>query len=418
MDRVFKCDIEMYSSLSKYFLITMLIIATITCIQTSSGLNQTEESPVFYFYIYGSYGCPHCRSMKDFLVENYGEQHVYFCSIDSEGENRTRFIELVEKGFINAIPTVFIIYNYTVSAVIIGEYKDRGFLNSFLKTNYDNKVPVYTLTANGVILYRYMVIKTSHQSFILKYLYWDKYLGNLDRENVYVDFELKPPEISFTNILLATLPALIIYGLLDSINPCVLIMYFTLVASAVSRRESIKPAVLFIAIIYTGYLLYALGLLFLATLIPGKILIGLAFIMGIYTIIRAGREKTPSFKCKWCEKISFINRFMGNKYVFVTILGLLSVIVLLPCTSGPLSGYIGLLRNYVDTLDTETLLTTIPIFLLYNILFILPLLVILILVYYMGKEKRLAQWFKENGAAVEFLIGVVLAMFSLILLLS
>lgn len=398
-------------------LLVMQLFTYYSIVNSIGDMSSEHNNTLYYFYIYGLYSCSHCRAMKETLIKNYGEEHVYFCSLDNEGENRTRFIELVNKGFPESVPLTFIVYNYTVSAVIIGEYSNIDFINNLLRTNRENKAPIYTVAATETILYKYLVIEGSHRDFILKYLYWEKYFEQVDRDSINIDFKLASPLVDSKTLLLATLPALIVYGLLDSINPCVIIMYFSLVASSLTGKKSIGPPILFLIIIYIGYLIFALGLLMLTKIIPGKLLILLAFIMGVYTIFRAGREKTPSFKCTWCEKISFVHKFMSNKYIFSLILALVSVIVLLPCTSGPLSGFIGLLRNYLED-PGEALFVAVPVFLLYNVLFILPLIIIFILMFFMGREKRIANWLKENGPVVEFLIGIVLAMFSLILLLS
>ncbi len=85
--------------------------------------------------------------------------------------------------------------------------------------------------------------------------------------------------------------------------------------------------------------------------------------------------------------------------------------MLLPCTAGPLAAFVGILHGYPWYIRLPSLL-------LYNIVFIIPLLLIFIGTYYLGKERRIAEWLKNNSDAVEFLVGFLLILIALVLLLS
>ncbi len=382
---------------------------------------EADDNVIYYFYIYGSPYCPHCHAMYEYLNKTYGSEHVYFCDVVNNDACAKLFNDFVEIKMTQWVPTIFVVYNDTVSAVIIGEYKDKEFLDKLLYTNTHNTVPVYGPGLSGMRIYGYLVINGSHKDFISKYLCMKPYCR---ASNIGADVEINYiPYEEATNVnnemvteyskpsIIEVLPALLVLGLLDSINPCTLSIYFSFVLTCIAGKRSVGPPILFIFVIYTGYLLLGYVLLIISSIVPPQVFIVLALIMGIYTIIRAGRSKMPSFKCEWCEKLGFINKVMGSKYLLALILSLFSVFVLLPCTAGPLAAFIGILHGYPWYIR-------IPSLLLYNLVFILPLILVFIASYYLGKEKRIAEWLRNNGDALEFIVGFLLTLIALGLLIA
>ena len=82
-------------------------------------------------------------------------------------------------------------------------------------------------------------------------------------------------------------------------------------------------------------------------------------------------------------------------------LGIFVVFVELPCTGAPYLAILGMLSqgNYASG---------IPLLLLYNFVFILPLFVIVGLVYFGYTSKRLEKWRKENRGLMRLGIGLFL----------
>ena len=399
---------EISNGINKVFLIVIVSLITLLVIAYTSTAVASDDDDNYYFYMYGSPYCPHCKALVEFLNKTYGPEHIYFCDVSNNDTCRLLFTEFVEIGMTEGVPTTFVVYDNTVSAVVVGEYRSKEFFDKLLRVNTDNKIPVYGAGAAGVRVYGYLVIEGSHEDFIAKYLCMKPYCKNPINATITIRFE-PYREVSYS--IIEVLPALLVLGLLDSINPCTLTLYFSFVASCLAGKKSIGPPILFIIVIYAGYLLLGYALLLISSIIPPQVFIGLALVMGIYTVIKAGRSKMPSFKCEWCEKLGIINRVMSSKYLLALVLSLFSVFVLLPCTAGPLAAFVGILHGYPWYIRLPSLL-------LYNIVFIIPLLLIFIGTYYLGKERRIAEWLKNNSDAVEFLVGFLLILIALVLLLS
>jgi len=394
-------------------LVFMSIIISFTHAQTLSN----SDSDNYYFYIYGTHDCPHCNAMEKFLVENFGREKVFFCDVEANTTCRNKFIELINMGLSGNVPTIFIVYDYNISAVIIGEYEKLEDINNLLKPNNSSKIPVYVVKESGLTgdsyleLYGYLELNTKHVYFIANYLCCDQYCSSLinanESSNVVPKFVLTKA-IGFFDILLS----LFVLALIDSINPCTLVLYFSFISMCLIERKTIGPPLVFLIIIYFGYLLFALLLFRIAVYVPAHLFIILAFIIGMYNIFSSGREKRSSvFKCSWCEKLSKISKLLQNKYMLALVLSTFSVVVLLPCTSGPLLLFISLLRNSSWEIFY-------PAILLYNVVFLSPMIILYVATIYLGREKKIALWLKNNSQVLEFLSGVLLLLVAFVLLIS
>ena len=62
----------------------------------------------------------------------------------------------------------------------------------------------------------------------------------------------------------------------------------------------------------------------------------------------------------------------------------------------------------ISRLNTGNYATAIPLLLLYNLVFILPLIIIIAIVYFGNKSKRLEKWRKENRGLMRLFIGLFL----------
>ncbi|MBI4143487.1 hypothetical protein HY487_01230, partial [Candidatus Woesearchaeota archaeon] len=82
-------------------------------------------------------------------------------------------------------------------------------------------------------------------------------------------------------------------------------------------------------------------------------------------------------------------------------LGIFVVFVELPCTGAPYLAILGMLSQGQYTQG-------VPLLLLYNLIFILPLFVIVGLVYFWHTSKTLEKWRKENRGLMRLGIGLFL----------
>jgi len=393
-------------------LYAVVVLSAILALLASASTHVIGED--YYFYIYGSGSCPHCQALKQFLTETYGSSRVYFCDLDVNATCRALFVDFVKIGLPGAVPTTFIVYKGTVSAVVIGEYKDREFFDKLLVVNKGSEVPVYVPGVSGPILLGYLTIEGRHEDFIAKYL-----SPSGPCTSVAVNISFHPPieqggsnpSTLLASSLVEVLPALLILGLLDSVNPCTMMLYFTFTVSCLSSRRSAGAPLLFLILIYIGYFALGYGLVLTTAVIPSRVFTVLALIMGIYTMVRAGRSRSSSLKCEVCEKLSGVSRLLSNPYFMAAVLAAFSLFVLLPCTAGPLVAFVSILAGRPP-------IVRIPALLLYNVVFIAPLAAIFVAVALLGREKSIASWLKKNSDVLEFLAGLALVIVALILLFT
>ncbi|MBR9702547.1 cytochrome c biogenesis protein CcdA [Candidatus Woesearchaeota archaeon] len=171
----------------------------------------------------------------------------------------------------------------------------------------------------------------------------------------------------------------------DAINPCafaVLIILMTTILARGKKKEALLSGLAFAASIYIMYFLMGIGL-FAALQSAGLtrtfmfVVAILALILGVLNIkdyFWYGKgilmEVPRSWRPKLKKLISSVTSVPGAFFI-----GLLVSFFLLPCTSGPYIIILGLLAN--TTTQAQGLLYL----LLYNLVFILPMIIITIAVY-------------------------------------
>ena len=203
-------------------------------------------------------------------------------------------------------------------------------------------------------------------------------------------------------------------ALADSINPCaiaVLLILLTSLMSTGNKKRALKSGLAFTLSIYIAYFLFGLGLLSviqfagLSNMIYNiigiiAIIIGLANIKdfiwygGGGFVMEIPRSWRPILK-------NFLNSITSPLGAFLA--GFVVCLFELPCTGGPYLFILGLLA------EKTTQLAAIPILLLYNIFFILPLLIITILLYY-GKSdiKTISTWKEKNIRSIHLITGLIM----------
>ncbi len=406
-------------------IIVIAIIGSITYSYTNTNNNSipisvnriqntgTNNNVVFYFYIYGDHECPHCHAMWRFLNKTYGSDHVFFCDLRS---NKTcvdklgKLYSLTHQEFLLYVPQTYIVYNCTVSALIIGEAEDKEFLESLFKTNTGNKIPVYM----GEEHIANIVVK-DQKEFLKEYVNYNnicfRNISTTTTTTTTTPSNSSGIEVIRNYSLTQVLPSLIFLALIDSVNPCTITLYFSFLLTLLSaKRKIIGPAILFLIVIFTGYYMIAFGFKLLSQYIPTTILLGIAIAVGLYNIIDAGRNYSKGIKCTWCEKIGVFDKVLKSPYIAAFILSLISVTVLLPCTSGPLLVFITMIKDY-------PLYLALPLLVIYNVIFISPLLIIFIASYMLGKQEKIANYIMNHAQIIEFIAGILIILIAFYLLL-
>ena len=213
---------------------------------------------------------------------------------------------------------------------------------------------------------------------------------------------------------------IITLALADAINPCALaVMTMVLVAILLANPDK-KSKVLFgglsfIAAVFIGYMFYGFIIInffkafaqFASTIYPyvTKGLACLAILLGIINIKDFFCYKPGSLGSEMPIKMrpkvkQLIKRITGCKGAFV--IGLFVTLFLLPCTVGPyiIAG---------ESLSTMSLIKTIPYLLLYNLIFILPMLIITLGIYLgIASTEKISNWKERNIKWIHLVTGILL----------
>ena len=218
-----------------------------------------------------------------------------------------------------------------------------------------------------------------------------------------------------------TLGIVIAAALVDSINPCVfgvlifLLAYMTYVFK--SKAKMLLAGLIYITAVYLTYFLIGVGIFTLAYtaglakdfyLFAAVVAIG-AGVFEIKDYFWYGRWFSLQMIPGGAERIKKYTNTMKNlelkhpvfSLLIAALLGIVVVFFELPCTRAPYLAVLGMLSqgNYA---------TAIPLLLLYNLVFILPLIIIIAIVYFGNKSKRLEKWRKENRGLMRLFIGLFL----------
>lgn len=208
------------------------------------------------------------------------------------------------------------------------------------------------------------------------------------------------------------LPLVGIAALIDSINPCAFSILLLTIAFLLSigkmRSGILKIGGAYILGIFAVYILIGLGLLQVLHLFNtphfmAKVGALLLLVLGIINLIN---EFFPSFPIKFRIPQSAHRKmaeFM-NKASFPTafLLGALVGLCEFPCTGGPYLMVIGLLH------DQGTYLTGVGYLLLYNLIFILPLVIMLAIASDSALIERVNAWRKAETKHMRLWGGIAM----------
>lgn len=226
-----------------------------------------------------------------------------------------------------------------------------------------------------------------------------------------------------------TLPKVISLAAVDAINPCALavltMMLFAILAFAPKKRRNILLAGLaFTSAVFIMYFFYGLVIIRFFQLIQAltsiklwlyKILGLAAIILGILNLRDFLRYKPGGFLTEMPMFLrpkvqSLMFKATSPKGAFVV--GILVTLFLLPCTIGP---YV-ICSGILCTLD---LVETIPWLLLYNLIFVLPMLVITAACYIgFTTVENVAGWKDKNVRYLHLVAGIILLGLGLTMLLG
>ena len=221
---------------------------------------------------------------------------------------------------------------------------------------------------------------------------------------------------------LPTLGVVVGSAAIDSINPCAIGVLILMISVVLSGKGSIRRMLflggLYVFAVFLTYLIAGLGLVYLLSSIPLFITEYLSIIVGVI-IIGAGIFEVKDFfwygqgfslhiPVVFADKI---NRFARNTTVpGVILLGAFVSAVELPCTGAP---YLAI----ITILSLNFNFTAFLMLVLYNVIFVAPLLFILVLVASGVKLQALKKWKQDSRGYMRLFIGLSLIALGWLLIL-
>ena len=204
-------------------------------------------------------------------------------------------------------------------------------------------------------------------------------------------------------------------ALVDSINPCAIAVLLILLSSLLAtqdRKQAIKVGLIFCMGLYIAYFLAGLGLFSIFNILELQnyavyihtIIGGLAIFLGLLNIkdfFWYGKGIIAEIPRAWRPSMRrFIKNITSPVGAFLS--GFVVILFELPCTGGPYLFTVG----YLSTLSKAVV---VPILLYYNIIFILPLLIILGLIYLGRSSVEMAREWKDRNIRILHLVaGLIL----------
>lgn len=221
---------------------------------------------------------------------------------------------------------------------------------------------------------------------------------------------------------LPKLTTVVITAAIDSINPCAIGVLILMISVMLVGKQSTKRMLLlgslYVSSVLVVYLLAGLGLMYYFSTLPLAVaeyisigvgvLIILAGIFEIKDYFWYGRWFSLTIPAAFAKKI---HNYTSKTTIFgVIFLGAFVSAVELPCTGAPYLAIITLLAQNFN-------LTAFLLLVLYNIIFVLPLIIILLLVASGVKLHEIKRWKQANRPIMRLLIGLMLVALGWLLML-
>lgn len=212
-------------------------------------------------------------------------------------------------------------------------------------------------------------------------------------------------------------------ALVDAINPCaitVLIILLSALLLAGEKKRALWGGLAFTAAIYITYFLFGLGIVYTLQIsglslwfyrIIGvvAILIGLANIKDFFWY---GKGFVMEIPRRWRPTLQRLLHKVTSP-VGAFLMGFVVTLFELPCTGGPYLFVLGLLSKEVSWS------TTIPLLLYYNLIFVLPLLVLTgLIVTGLSSHEKIADWKNSNVRVLHLVAGIIMIALGLWVLLG
>lgn len=215
---------------------------------------------------------------------------------------------------------------------------------------------------------------------------------------------------------------IIVTAAVDSINPCaigvLILLVSTIISTAQSKAQLLKMGLIYIAAVYVVYFSAGLGLTAFLSYVPLIVSSGISIIVGVVIIAMAlieikdfywyGKGISLMIPANRAKDIHNLSKNITGPGMIV--LGAFVAAVELPCTGGP---YLAITL----VLSQNFNFTAILLLALYNLIFVMPLIIILMLAFFGAKIQDIKMWKDMNKAYMRLAIGLLLILLGWILIL-
>jgi len=217
------------------------------------------------------------------------------------------------------------------------------------------------------------------------------------------------------------IPTIVSAALIDSINPCafaVMIFLLTYLINMGNKKRVLIIGFSYIFAVFASYFLAGFGLFLTIQAVHisniiyyvSAILAILAGLINVKDFFWYGKGFTLRIPARFKPSI---NKWAKEATIPAAIvLGFLVSMFELPCTGGVYLAILGLLSKSVSQASAVVLL------LLYNIIFILPLIVLMFLVYFGYSAKGLESWRLKKRNYMKLFSGIFMILLGIVMLLN
>ncbi|NOY56065.1 MAG: hypothetical protein GXP34_08760 [Actinobacteria bacterium] len=216
------------------------------------------------------------------------------------------------------------------------------------------------------------------------------------------------------------LPTVLLTGLVDGINPCALAILLFFISFLFTIRKTrisvIRMGAVYIGAVYIVYFLIGLGLLRASTLLKGHWLgqagAVLLMVLGLINVLGALFPRFPlRLKVPEGSKESLQTWMHRATLPTTLVLGTLVGLHTFPCSGGPYVAVLGLLAGQTSFWQGVGYLV------LYNVMFVLPLIVVLFLALDPVLGGKIQAWERSSSRTIRAATGAVMVLLGLGLLL-
>ena len=356
--------------MKKLILAIMILLALVPIAVGAQSSTPSDQQNVYYY----SATCPHCAKVEEFFKQ-YDILKKYNITTKEVSQNPQNAKDLLDLCLSKGIPTdqIGVPYLHFDGQCLSGETAIISF--------FKNKLGIAATSTDA------STTKSSTRMPIVNNL---------------------------------TIPTVVVAALADSINPCAFSVMIFLLLSLIAlgaKKRILRVGLVYIIVVYVVYLAAGLGLLAFiqAMSAVSRYILWVAAILAII----AGLINIKDFF--WYGKgfslaIPESRKPIMEKYIkhasipAAIILGCLVAIFELPCTGGFYLAILALLAT------NTTFMTGFGYLIFYNIIFVLPLLVILFVVYKGVSPEKLETWRTAKRKWMRLVMGLVMVALGLVLI--